>query len=331
MCHIFFEPFNIASSEADNAINLEVPLVPLQRALRSATGSTSTFVRLTKKDGNPVLSLTITTSTAPGGGVGGDDDHTGGSGVSRYARQPGPTQSRKRASDDEFRGDEELRLRRDREKTIDQDLPVRVLHPETVKSMMQPRARDAEVHIHLPPLAQLKAVSDRFTSLAANSGPSASGGAVGGRKFLGANDDGPTGGGRDPGAIHPKLLLSATMHGQLSLRVDTADMSLETTWSGLSNPRLDPEQLEDPSVEPLSEVMRRKGPDAWAKVRIDGRDWSRVLSVGRLQGNLNGRKVVASFSHEHTLILHVYVPVVESVDYRLESCLTYYITSYSDD
>ena len=37
-------------------------------------------------------------------------------------------------------------------------------------------------------------------------------------------------------------------------------------------------------------------------VRIDGRDWGRVLSVGRLGG-----KVIACFVNEHALILYVYL------------------------
>lgn len=63
------------------------------------------------------------------------------------------------------------------------------------------------------------------------------------------------------------------------------------------NPALDPAQLSQGEMHELpSERMRRLGEEGggeegWAKVRIDGRDWGRVLSVGRLSP-----KVVACMS-----------------------------------
>ena len=52
------------------------------------------------------------------------------------------------------------------------------------------------------------------------------------------------------------------------------------------NPSLDPGQLGQGELEQLpSERMRGLAADdeaAWAKVKIDGKDWSRILSVGRL-------------------------------------------------
>jgi HUS1 checkpoint protein len=67
-------------------------------------------------------------------------------------------------------------------------------------------------------------------------------------------------------------------------------------WTGLVNPPLDPSQLSQTEIDQLpSERMRALGAEAngdeeagWAKVRIDGKDWGRVLSVGRM-----GPKVVA--------------------------------------
>lgn len=58
------------------------------------------------------------------------------------------------------------------------------------------------------------------------------------------------------------------------------------------NPALDPAQLSQGEMHELpSERMRRLGEEGWAKVRIDGRDWGRVLSIGRLSP-----KVVACMS-----------------------------------
>jgi HUS1 checkpoint protein len=180
-----FDGYHIQSAEAGNTINLELPLQPLQRALKSALNSISASLRLTKKDGLPVLSMTITTTTSATNPAG--------------AAKPSGTAT----GDDPFDDDEmfqaehlETSLRREHEKIITQDIPVRVLHPETVETIMQPRVREPDVHIQLPPLLQLKAISDRFTKLAmaSNSGSSAH-------------------------TKSPKLELSANMHGGLRLSV----------------------------------------------------------------------------------------------------------------
>ncbi|KAH6686208.1 checkpoint protein hus1 [Plectosphaerella plurivora] len=290
-----FENYLIESAEVNNTINLELPLQPLQRALRSAMNSTSASLRLTKRDGVPILSMTITTNTDP-------------------SRAPGFHQRHARAdtadSTDPFMDDDagaggfenlETSLRREREKIITQDIPVRVLHPVTVETIMQPKVREPDVHIQLPPLPQLKAISDRFTKLALAS--AASGAAA-----------------RASGG--PKLELGANMFGQLRLRIVTETVDISSTWSGLENPQLDPEQIQVPLEEHPSARFREAGPDRWATVRVDGKDWSRVLSVGRLEG-----RVIACFADDHALILYVYVPQYD--DGAEDSVVTYYVTSYS--
>lgn len=84
------------------------------------------------------------------------------------------------------------------------------------------------------------------------------------------------------------LELSANMHGTLKLAIATDALRISTVWTGLVNPPLDPAQLSQDEIDQLpSERMRALGgedggDEGWAKVRIDGRDWGRVLSVGRL-------------------------------------------------
>jgi HUS1 checkpoint protein len=262
---MIFENYNIQSAEASNTINLELPLGPLQRALKSALGSTAASLRLTKRDGVPVLSMTIHTTTkdaAPGGPFGGPGNAGG--------HFPGE------ADDGAFATEPlEVALRREREKIITQDMPVRVLHPETVETIMQPRVREPDVHIQLPPLLQLKAISDRFTRLAASTASRSS----------------------------PKLELSANMYGSLRLRIATDALDITSVWDNLENPELDPAQIAGPLSEHPSTIFRAAGPDRWATVRVDGRDWSRVLGVGRLEG-----RVIACFADDHALILYVYVP-----------------------
>ncbi|KAI1736694.1 checkpoint protein Hus1/Mec3 [Xylaria scruposa] len=297
------ENWTIQSAEPNNTINLELPLVPLQRALKSATNAVSASLRLTKKDGVPILSMTITTSTAPANPP---------QGVARFNLNPANRASGNDPHDDDDDDDDdgifaaeplETNLQREREKIITQDIPVRVLHPETVETIMQPKVREPDVHIQLPPLLQLKAISDRFTKLAVASRASSSSTST-------AN-------------VNPKLELSANMHGDLRLRLDTDTLDVESRWSGLENPQLDPSQLTCPIEDHPSTRFRNEGPDKWATVRVDGKDWSKVLGVGRLDG-----RVIACFADDHALILYVYVPHHDDPQAD-DSVVTYYVSSYS--
>jgi HUS1 checkpoint protein len=205
-------------------------------------------------------------------------------------------------------------MKREREKIITQDIPVRVLHPDTVETIMQPKVREPDVHIQFPPLLQLKAISDRFTKLASTASTSASGASRGG--------GGGGGGGSGSGSHNPKLTLSANMHGSLRLRLTTETLDITSVWNNLENPDLDPSQLTVPLAEHPSTMYKQAGPDKWATVRVDGKDWSRVLSVGRLDG-----RVIGCFADDHALILYVYVPHVD--DAGGEDVVTYYVSSYS--
>ncbi|KAH8652164.1 checkpoint protein hus1 [Xylariales sp. PMI_506] len=309
-----FDSYQIQSAEDNNTINLELPLGPLQRALRSAMNATSASLRLTKKDGIPLLSMTITTTTAPPGG--------GGGGTASYARlgsynPANQNRNARRSADDPFgdgdggEGDNyeddgvfnveplETHLHREREKIITQDIPVRVLHPEHVETIMQPKVREPDVHIQLPPLLSLKAISDRFTKLAIASRTSGGSGGGGG---------GGGGGASSSSFISPKLEVSANMHGSLRLALTTDTLDIESRWDGLENPELDPAQLNCSLEEHPSTKFREAGPDRWATVRVDGKDWSKVLSVGRLEG-----RVIACFADDHALILYVYVPQYDDI------------------
>jgi HUS1 checkpoint protein len=291
---LIFDNYHIQSAEANNTINLELPLGPLQRALKSAVGSSYASLRLTKRDGIPMLSMTIHTMTKDsaqdsrsggnGGGGGGRANHFNNTNTQDIDPFDDPYDSFAQES-------LELTMKREREKIITQDIPVRVLHPDTVETIMQPKVREPDVHIQLPPLLQLKAISDRFTKLATTTTTSA-----------------PSRGAGSSGSQNPKLTLSANMHGSLRLRLATDTLDITSVWNGLENPELDPSQLAMPLDEHPSTVFREAGPEKWATVRVDGKDWSRVLSVGRLEG-----RVIACFADDHALILYVYVPHVDDV------------------
>lgn len=297
---LIFDTYHIQSAEPANTINLELPLGLLQRALKSAINSNSANLRLTKRDGIPMLSLTIHAMTK-------DTSSTSASDNRYHTPFPG----RAGGFDDDF--DEafhteplELTLKREREKVITQDIPVRVLHPDTVETIMQPKVRDPDVHIQLPPLLQLKAISDRFTKLALTTSSS--------NRGAGSSN------------ANPKLELSANMYGSLRLRLFTESLDITSVWDGLQNPELDPSQLGVAIEEHPSTRFKRAGPDKWATVRVDGKDWSRVLSVGRLEG-----RVIACFADDHALILYVYVPHQDELGggEDVSNVVTYYVSSYS--
>jgi hypothetical protein len=92
----------------------------------------------------------------------------------------------------------------------------------------------------------------------------------------------------------------------------------------LTHPELEPSMFEngvegvrdDPSTK-KKELGGPNGEDpaGWTAVTIDAKDWSRVLSVGRLNS-----RVIATFIPEHGLVLYVYLPNEENP--QEESVLT---------
>ena len=259
-----FDETSYTLQSNSGVINLEVPIGALHRSLRSAVGATSAQIRLTKKGNTPILALTILASSWTTGnnaiGVADPDappvpsdwedmDH-GLEGSVPSRRGPGPGTGTGP---------------RERETVITQELPVKVLHESSIEGLHEPRCRDPDVHIILPSLLQLKSISERFTKLAGDAKTAGSG--VG-------------------SVTSPKLELSANMHGSLRLGIATDALKISSVWTDLVNPPLDPGQFSEEELAQLpSEKMRAiPGDDeaSWAKVRIDGKDWGRVLSVGRL-------------------------------------------------
>ncbi|KAL2351371.1 checkpoint protein Hus1/Mec3 [Cryomyces antarcticus] len=294
-----FETYTIQSAVPNNTINLEVPLQPLHRALRSALQATSASIRLTKKDNIPLLTLTIVTN--PSSGIPHSTAFNGGNRDNEF-----DAEDRERSLD--------FSTSREREIIIDQEVPVRVLSAASVEGIHEPHCREPDVHILLPSLMQLKSISDRFTKLALVTKTAPKSGVTSGSTTLG-----------------PRLEMSANMHGCLRLSIKSDAMNISSVWTGLTNPELDPAVVaggedgirDHPSTRMKALGTADGGSEAgWATVRIDGRDWGRVLSVGRLGG-----RVIACFCHEQALILYVYLSNDE--EGGDESVLTYYVSSYS--
>lgn len=275
-----FENYIIQSAAERNTINLEVPIQALHRALKSALGATSVQLRLTKKDNVPTLSLTIVSNSI-----------TSGNGVvapgssARISDEYGDFDL---GEDIEGFGDGSVVSARERETLITQDVPVKVLAQQTVAHLHEPATPPSDVNIFLPSLAQVKSVSERFTKLAlATSRASSS-------------------------TPSPRLELSANMHGSFKIAITTDALSISSKWTGLQHPELEPSMFENGSQgvrdDPSTKKKDMGGPDGedpagWTALRIDGKDFNRVLSVGRLNS-----RVIATFIPDHGLVLYVYLP-----------------------
>ncbi|OJJ69101.1 hypothetical protein ASPBRDRAFT_57638 [Aspergillus brasiliensis CBS 101740] len=303
---IFEEESYICESNT-GAINLEVPIGSLHRALRSAVSAKLSNLRLTKKGNVPLLALTIraTSWTTTSNALDIPETTTTDQSSSTLDNNNSTASATARPSGTGPR---------ERETVITQEIPIKVLHESAVEGLHQPRCRDPDVNILLPSLIQLKSISERFTKLATTSSNKTSSSAAAASAGGGGGANSTT-----PSISSPKLELSANMHGSLKVAVGTDAFRISSVWTDLLNPSLDPGQLgEGRELSQLpSERMREVPADdeaGWAKVRIDGKDWSRILSVGRLNP-----RVVASFIHETALVLYVFLPGSWN---EQDSCLT---------
>lgn len=260
-------------SAASNIINLEVPLTSLHRALKSAANATSASIRLTKKDNMPMLALTIVTTT------------------SSNMHSAFPTTSTADPEEaDSFNApfDNEFGIGGNRETIITQEIPVRVLAPDVVAGIHEPQCREADVFIVLPPLMQLKSISDRFTKLALSENNNSNKSST-------------------AAAARVRLDMAANMHGCLKLSIRTDAMNISSVWTDLSNPELDPGQVAGGEAHIADHPSTRmkllgsadgRSEEGWASVRIDARDWSKVMSVGRL----GGRVIACAYENSHPKI-----------------------------
>ncbi|KAL8689410.1 MAG: hypothetical protein Q9218_004910, partial [Villophora microphyllina] len=215
-----FEDYIIESATANNIINLQVSLVHLNRALRSALAASSASLRLTKKNDIPVLSVTILTTTL----------------ATPFARNPitslendndGHSRLPSEAPDDaDSIPPAPAANAFDRETTITQSIPVTVLNPVSVANIHEPTCREPDVHIMLPSLLQLKSVSERFVRLASPAQSSTKANAS-----FNISDTSSS-----------RLILSASPFGELKVGVTTSALKIESKWTDLVNPALDPSQ-----------------------------------------------------------------------------------------
>lgn len=169
---------------------------------------------------------------------------------------------------------------------VTQEIPVRVLPPAAVENIHEPKAPDANVHIYLPPLQQLRALTDRMNKLSSLSLSSE-------HAF--------------------KLTLAANMAGEFRMGVKGSEVAVESRWQNLENPVLIDADPSHPNT------MRDK--TRWEEVRVDGREWAKVLKVAPL-----AKRVVACWCQGRALVLYVFLADEGEED---ETVLIYYMSSYT--
>ena len=289
---------HLCESAADNTINLEIPLAALSRALKSAVGATEVWIRLTKKDQVPVLCISISTqqylSTKAVAIAEKVEDEFGEFDLDIDLHDPA------------FGGTRPTRERQ-RQTLVTQDIPVKVLHAGDVGGIHEPRLREPDIHIYMPNLAQVKSISDRYTRMAISSTT-------------------------NPAIKNsPKLQLSANMYGRMTLSIKTESLSISSQWTGLLNPDLDSTQFDEGEDAVRNHPSTRKknaggprgeDPAGWATINIDARDWSRVLSVGRVS-----KRVVGCIVEDLALVMYCWIGSPDDGDDGTESCLTVRLAS----
>jgi HUS1 checkpoint protein len=172
---------------------------------------------------------------------------------------------------------------------VTQEVPVRVLSAASVDTIQEPQTPEADVHIYLPPLSQLRSITERFNKLSTFSQTS------------------------EP---PQRLILSANMSGEFKMALKGSEVSVESKWRDLQNPVL-AEAVENREEHPST----IRDQTLFATVRVDGREWAKVLKVGNV-----ARRVVACFCEGLAIVLYVFLTEESDPD---QTVLTYYMSSYS--
>ncbi|KAI8995797.1 checkpoint protein Hus1/Mec3 [Gaertneriomyces semiglobifer] len=159
---------------------------------------------------------------------------------------------------------------------LSHSIPIRVLHPSESNALTQPVLQSYNVHILLPPLTQLRSISERLTKLAS------------------------------------RVTIKANLSGELKLAVEGEGVQVETGWTGLGVPELDPEHS---SATPTPTLTH---PTQFASVLIDIRDFVRFLG----SSVICPRNVVCCLAESHGLILYVYLGEGTDAD---DGAFIYYI------
>jgi HUS1 checkpoint protein len=151
--------------------------------------------------------------------------------------------------------------------TITQEIPVQILTPVQLQEYTEPVLPDPEVYIMMPPLKSLKNVVERMKN------------------------------------IDNYLILQANMAGELTLKVQTDNISVATFYRKLEHPHIEGKDVPNTN------------PDQKAKVKVDVKKFSRFL----FSHIIIPKNVICCIVEDTALVLHVllddlfityYIPVL---------------------
>ncbi|EWC48292.1 hypothetical protein DRE_02396 [Drechslerella stenobrocha 248] len=174
---------------------------------------------------------------------------------------------------------------------ITQDIPVRVLAPQTVSHIHKPVVPRPETSVILPTLTQLRGITDRYV------------------RMMGANG---------------RVVLEGNMDGVLKMKAEADAVKVESEWRGLMNPavgedgEMEWEEVERDEDEEMAMTTQQKS--EFARVTVDSKEWAKVVKVCGA-----GKRVVAWLCNNHALVVYVFM----SDDGDNRATINYYVTSFA--
>ncbi|KAF3925079.1 hypothetical protein AA313_de0208397 [Arthrobotrys entomopaga] len=153
---------------------------------------------------------------------------------------------------------------------IIQDIPVRVLAPQTVAHLTKPVVPRPETSVILPTLSQLRGITDRYVKMV-----------------------GPNG----------RIVLEGNMNGVLRMKADADAVKVESEWRGLINPAVGEDgemEWEDSDEQAVQQTTQEKA--KFSTVRVDSKEWAKVVRVSAA-----GKRVIAWLCNNHALVVYVFM------------------------
>ncbi|KAF3273223.1 hypothetical protein TWF970_009259 [Orbilia oligospora] len=171
---------------------------------------------------------------------------------------------------------------------IVQDIPVRVLSPQSVAHLCKPLVPRPGCAVMLPPLNQLRGITDRYV------------------KMVGANG---------------RIVVEGNNNGVLKMKLDAEAVKVESEWRGLINPVVGEDggmEWEDGEEDEEDEELNTQEKERFSKVMVDSRDWAKVVRVSAA-----GKRVIAWLCNNHSLVVYVFLD--EEGDNQ--ATIKYYVSS----
>ncbi|KAF3920445.1 hypothetical protein ABW20_dc0105014 [Dactylellina cionopaga] len=172
---------------------------------------------------------------------------------------------------------------------ITQDIPVRVLAPQTVSHLSKPVVPRPETSVILPGLSQLRGITDRYV------------------RMVGANG---------------RIVLEGNMNGVLKMKADADAVKVESEWRGLMNPAVGEDgdmEWEEPEDDSEHQITSQEKA-SFSRVTVDSKEWAKVVRVCAV-----GSRVIAWLCNNHALVVYVFL----GDDGDNKATINYYVSSFS--